>query len=402
MVSERLPRKLTAILYADVAGYSRLTGEDEEGTHRTLRTYLDDTSTNIQQHEGRIVHYAGDAVLADFGTVVDALSCAAAIQRNLKERNTTVDEGRRVQFRIGVNLGDVIVDGEEIYGDGVNVAARLESLADPGGICISESVRAAVGKKLALDYEFMGEQQVKNITEPIRAYRVLLDGVATARAKKPKHRQRRSIAIAAVIVIAVGTGVLTWFLSREPEQEAVSSPQAGLSAIPRGAALTTKPTLIKAGRLNIKLALPSRWDAHVITQGPTVSTGSEFGVPPSPQIVMATDREGTAHFEVLKLIVGNVGSKKAEGAHAWMQNEGVKLLLSRYAGGSYREQRGVTTQSVLGSGEDLTILSSALDIGDERRHVKIAYVVRGKTTDFERLFIVFFFHNKKKWARNRR
>ena len=109
MSTERLPRKLAAILYADVAGYSRLTGEDEEGTHRTLRTYLDLIATSIEKHDGRVVHYAGDAVLADFGTVVDALSCAAAIQRDLAERNSDVPDVRKVQFRIGVNLGDVIV-----------------------------------------------------------------------------------------------------------------------------------------------------------------------------------------------------------------------------------------------------------------------------------------------------
>ncbi len=171
-MEERLQRKLAAILYADVAGYSRLTGEDEEGTHRTLRDYLDLISSNIQRHAGRVVHYAGDAILADFGTVVDALTCASVVQRELKERNSELPEERKVQFRIGVNLGDVIVDQEEIYGDGVNVAARLESLAEPGGICISESVRVAVGNKLPLHYEFMGEQDVKNIAEPIRAYLV--------------------------------------------------------------------------------------------------------------------------------------------------------------------------------------------------------------------------------------
>lgn len=175
-MEELLQRKLAAILYADVAGYSRLTGEDEEGTHRTLRSYLDLVSSCIERHRGRVVHYAGDAVLADFGTVVDALTCAAAVQCELGERNSELPASRRVEFRIGVNLGDVIVDREEIYGDGVNVAARLETLAAPGGICISESVRSAVGKKLPLAYEFMGEQRVKNIAEPIRAYRVRTDG----------------------------------------------------------------------------------------------------------------------------------------------------------------------------------------------------------------------------------
>lgn len=171
-MADRLPRKLAAILYADVAGYSRLTGEDEDGTHRTLRTFLDLISSSILGHDGRVVHYAGDAVLADFGTVVDALSCATAIQRELADRNVGVPDERKVQFRIGVNLGDVIIDADEIYGDGVNVAARLESLAEPGGICISDAVRTAVGKKLGFHYEDMGAQDVKNIAEPVRSFHV--------------------------------------------------------------------------------------------------------------------------------------------------------------------------------------------------------------------------------------
>ncbi len=174
-MEDRLPRKLAAILYADVAGYSRLTGEDEEGTHRRLSEYLDLISVSIEKHQGKVVHYAGDAVLADFGTVTGALTCAAAVQRDLQERNKDLPHEHMVEFRIGVNLGEVIEDRNDIYGDGVNVAARLESLADSGGICISESVRTAVGNRLSLDYEFLGEQRVKNITEPVRAYRVILE-----------------------------------------------------------------------------------------------------------------------------------------------------------------------------------------------------------------------------------
>ncbi len=175
MSTESLKRKLAAILYADVAGYSRLTGDDEDATHRRLREYLDLIAATIESHHGQVMHYAGDAVLAKFDAVVDALSSAVAIQEQLKNRNQDLPDERKVQFRIGVNLGDVIEDRGDIYGDGVNVAARLESLADSGGICISESVRTAIGKKLDLAYESMGEQQVKNIEEPVRAYRVALD-----------------------------------------------------------------------------------------------------------------------------------------------------------------------------------------------------------------------------------
>ncbi len=174
-MEEHLPRRLAAIRYADVAGYSRLTREDEDATHRTLSEYLDLVASTIEFHRGRVMHYAGDAVLAKFDAVVDAMSAAVAIQNELKTRNENLPDERKVQFRIGVNSGDVIEDRGDIYGDGVNVAARLESLADPGGICISESVRTAVGKKLDIGYKFMGEQKVKNISEPLRTYKVQME-----------------------------------------------------------------------------------------------------------------------------------------------------------------------------------------------------------------------------------
>ncbi len=172
-MGDRLPRKLAAILYADVAGYSRLTGEDEDTTHRTLSEYLDLISASVDSHSGRVMHYAGDAVLAKFDAVVDSMSAAVSIQSELISRNVGVPEECRVQFRIGVNLGDVIEDRGDIYGDGVNIAARLESLAEPGGMCVSDAVRSAVGKKLNLAFEDLGEQRVKNISEPVRAYKVV-------------------------------------------------------------------------------------------------------------------------------------------------------------------------------------------------------------------------------------
>ena len=173
-MEDRLPRKLAAILYADVAGYSRLTGEDEDATHRTLSESLDLVANAIESHRGLVMHYAGDAVLAKFDAVVDALSSAVTIQNEINTRNQEVPDDRKVQFRIGVNLGDVIEDRGDIYGDGVNVAARLEGLAQPGGICISESVRVALGNKLPLEFECMGEQEVKNIAEPVMAYRAAI------------------------------------------------------------------------------------------------------------------------------------------------------------------------------------------------------------------------------------
>ena len=173
-MNDRLPRKLAAILYADVAGYSRLTGDDEDATHRTLSEYLDLIAQAISSNNGKVMHYAGDAVLAKFDAVVDAISCATDIQIKLASQNEKLPDERKVYFRIGVNLGDVIEDRGDIYGDGVNIAARLESLAYPGGICISEAVRSAIKKKFDLRYEEMGEQVLKNIEEPVRAYRVLI------------------------------------------------------------------------------------------------------------------------------------------------------------------------------------------------------------------------------------
>lgn len=171
-LEKRLPRKLTAILYADVAGYSRLTGDNEDATHRSLRDHLDLIARSIEEHHGQVMHYAGDAVLARFSSVVEALSSAVDIQKRIHAKNVGVRDDRKIEFRIGVNLGDVIEDRGDIYGDGVNVAARLESLADSGGVCISDAVRSAIGNNLPLNYEYMGEQQVKNIQEPVRAYQV--------------------------------------------------------------------------------------------------------------------------------------------------------------------------------------------------------------------------------------
>jgi adenylate cyclase len=213
-MEDRLPRKLTAILYADVAGYSRLTGEDEDGTHRTLRTYLDLISSTIREHDGRVVHYAGDAVLADFPTVSDAVTCAVAVQKAIADQNVDVASQRQVQFRIGVNLGEVIVDRNDIYGDGVNIAARLEALAEPGGVCMSGSVYDAIGHNLPLDVEYLGEQSVKNIAKPVRAYHAHLRPGAelpgpTVGARVPVGKQRQSrLAYAAgivALVIALGS-----------------------------------------------------------------------------------------------------------------------------------------------------------------------------------------------------
>ena len=171
-MEDRLARKLAAILYADVAGYSRLTALDEDETHRVLTKSLDSIAELVQAHRGRVGHYAGDAVLADFASATDALACALRVQQMRNERNATLPEERRFQFRVGINLGEVIDDRGEVYGDGVNIAARLETLAVPGGICVSDAVRSAVGNRLPLRFEDLGDCEVKNIPTPVHAWQV--------------------------------------------------------------------------------------------------------------------------------------------------------------------------------------------------------------------------------------
>src|SRR2546427_7840021 len=166
-----MERKLTAILSADVKGYSRLMGEDEEATIRTLTAYREVLSTRIQQQRGRVVDSPGDNLLAEFASVVDAVRCAVEIQQELTAKNADLPDQRKMEFRIGLNLGDVVVEGERLYGDGVNIAARLEGLAEPGGICISGTVHDHIENKLALTYEYLSEQTVKNIAKPVRVWR---------------------------------------------------------------------------------------------------------------------------------------------------------------------------------------------------------------------------------------
>jgi len=226
MAEKHLPRKLAAILYADVAGYSRLTGADEDATHRKLAEYLDQIAVAVESRGGRVMHYAGDAVLAMFEAVVDALSCAAQVQNDFKARNEDLPDERKVEFRIGLNLGDVIEDRNDIYGDGVNVAARLESLAVPGGICLSESVHTAVGNKLPIDYEFLGEQEVKNIAQPVKAYHARLksDAVLPEPRGAPRKRKQmqRVVSAVVIVVLVVMGGVLTWLKPWESREELAS------------------------------------------------------------------------------------------------------------------------------------------------------------------------------------
>jgi adenylate cyclase len=230
-----MERKLTAILCADVYGYSRLMGEDEEATIRNLSAHRRTIDRLIEQHHGRFVNSAGDSVLAEFASAVNAVECAVEIQTALITENAEVSPGRRMEFRIGVNLGDVVVEGREIYGDGVNVAARLESLAEPGSIYISASIHEQIGNKLALSYEDLGEQHVKNIAKPVRVFRVLPNGTAPTlreRRRIPGSYWRGGILSLAGIAIALTTFVLIQHLSLRPPHTHASIPPQERPALP--------------------------------------------------------------------------------------------------------------------------------------------------------------------------
>lgn len=172
-----LKRRLAGILYADIARYSHLTEEDEERTHHRVVRAMEIMTAHIRGHRGRISHYAGDAVLAEFRDATSAVHCAIDVQANIAACNLKIAPEHRVEFRVGLNLGEIIADCSDIYGNAVNIAARLESLADPGGICVSDVVRINTSNRLPVSYVSMGEQRVRNISSPVRAYRVGLEPV---------------------------------------------------------------------------------------------------------------------------------------------------------------------------------------------------------------------------------
>ncbi len=218
-----MERRLAAILAADVVGYTRLMGADEAGTLARLKALRGEViDPEIARRNGRIVKLMGDGSLVEFASVVDAVACAAAIQRTNAVREADLAENLRLTLRIGVNLGDVIVEGEDIYGDGVNIAARLEGLAEPGGICVSDIVHQSVKAKLDLTFEDLGPQQVKNVVEPVRAYRVRLTSGETGKASPPKRGWRGPAIAAGIAVLAVVAGIVVWQRPWEPKVELAS------------------------------------------------------------------------------------------------------------------------------------------------------------------------------------
>ncbi len=221
MTEERVKRKLSAILSADVVGYSRLMGEDEVSTVRTLEAYRKVMSDLIEQFRGRVVDSPGDNLLAEFSSVVDAVQCAVEIHEVIRAKNEELPEDRRMLFRIGVNLGDVIEEGDRIYGDGVNIAARLEGLAEAGGICISGSAHEQIKNKLALGYEYIGEHTVKNIAEPLKVYRVPMGPKfafhkeGSEKKTKSKNWQWTALGAAGAIIVIIGALTIWYFSFRQ-------------------------------------------------------------------------------------------------------------------------------------------------------------------------------------------
>ena len=245
-----MERRLAAVLTADVVGYSRLMGVDEAGTLAALKAHRAELiEPKAEQHSGRTIKLMGDGTLMEFPSVVDAVTFAIEVQCAMRERNGAIAEDKQIRFRVGINIGDVIIEGVDIYGDGVNVAARLEGLAESGGICVARNVRNQIRDKLDLNLEDLGEVEVKNIARPIRVFRIVLDDKAaafvtpiTAPSAKPTDRQSKSIkkpwlaAAAAIAIFALAGGGVVWWQTRSPDAEL--SP-AGQMAMP----LPDKPSI---------------------------------------------------------------------------------------------------------------------------------------------------------------
>ena len=224
MAEDRVERRLTTILAADVVGYSRLMAADEAGTHTSLKALRRELiEPKTAEYHGRVVKLMGDGTLMEFTSVIDAVRFAADVQRMMAERNAGVPEDRRITYRIGINIGDIIVEGDDIYGDGVNVAARLETLAEPGGICISGKVYEEVRNKLPVAFEDLGEQQVKNIPEPVRVFKALSDSRAEAQAAVARPAAKRTVlwpvVAGGLAVLVAAAGVALWQRPWEPREE---------------------------------------------------------------------------------------------------------------------------------------------------------------------------------------
>ena len=288
MAQPGFKRKLSAILSADVRGYSRLMSQDEVGTIQTLNTHREVISNSVQQFQGRVVDSPGDNILAEFSSVSHALNCAVLIQKDLAERNTDVPSARKMEWRIGINLGEVLEEEGRIYGDGVNIAARIESLAQAGGICISGTVYDQVKNKLGLEYDSLGEQTVKNIPEPVRVYKVLFHPGTAAPEKAASQPAKTELSQSEKPAIAV---LPFDNMSNDPEQEYFSdgmteeiitrlSKFAGFSVIARNSTFFYKGKQIKIRQVAEEL------NARYVVEGSVRKAGNMVRI--TVQLIDAT------------------------------------------------------------------------------------------------------------------
>ena len=317
-----MERRLTAILAADVVGYSRLMGTDEAGTlaaFNAIRTELVDR--RIAEHQGRVVKLTGDGMLVEFPSVVSAVACAAEIQRGMRDRNANVPKDRRIEFRIGINLGDVIVEGEDIFGDGVNVAARLEGIAEPNGIAISNSVRDHVGNRLDLTFEDIGEQSLKNIEKPVRVYRVSFDGPQSGKRETAGRRDGASEK-PSIAVLPFNN------MSGDPEQEYFSdgitediitdlSKVSGLFVVARNTAFTYKGKPVKVQQVAQELGVT------FVLEGSVRKAGSRVRV--TGQLINGNDG-GHVWAERYDRDLTDIFAIQDEITHAIVEELKVKLL----------------------------------------------------------------------------
>ncbi len=315
---EHVQRRLAAILAADVVGYSRLMGKDEEATLATLKAYREVIDRLVERYEGRVFGSAGDSVIAEFASPVEAVRCAVAIQKELGSRNNQRTADERMYFRIGVNLGDVIVEHTNLYGDGVNVAARLEALSEPGGVCISRTVHELVRQKLQLAFDDLGDQSVKNIDRPVHAYRVRIDGSKRSRKETHHPRRWRWAAASAILVSFLGVGAYVALLPKPSSDEEHSVPTlvvGQFSSIGGG----EQQTVFSAGLTeDLVIALSAETELHIVSGGRPQSSDIATG---------RSDRD--AHYR-LEGSVRQVGEKLRITASLVSTESGFHLWGGRY------------------------------------------------------------------------
>ena len=366
-------RKLTAVLSADVAGYSRLMGEDEAATVRTLEAYKQVMFSLIRQHRGRVVDSPGDNLLAEFASVVDAVQCGVAVQKELQARNADLPENRRMQFRIGINLGDVIEEGDRIYGDGVNIAARLEALADPGGICISKTAFDHIESKLPLGYQFLGQQTVKNIAKPIAAYKVLMEPRIIDKEQEEEVENEHPDKSPPPLPDKPSIAVLPFVnMSDDPEQEYFSdgiteeiitglSKVSRLFVIARNSTFTYKGTPIKVQKVGRELGVKYVLEGSVRKAGDNVRITAQLVDAQTGHHVWADryDRKFREIFALqdeitLKILIA-MQVKLTEGEQAYLYGKGtgnleayLKLLQGRQYIDSLNRENIALAQQVLG------------------------------------------------------